>query len=192
MGGCEHRLAVQSSPPTQTDRRSANPLLNHENVASIGRRAKPIIAACEAWGRNRLRGHGERNRRRRPSTTHPHSREALSSSSAEQSLPATGPRPLGPPSTTTTATVQDPSRSRKPSPRCRFLGQQTQTQTACLHLDSCSCLLFPCCLFIGTDADIIFDDGIFVCCFFNDCWHRVLILLAETKQNEWKKSIKTA
>ena len=46
-------------------------------------------------------------------------------------------------------------------------------------------------LFIGTDADIIFDDGIFVCC-FSMILGIVLILLAETKQNEWKKSIKTA
>ena len=49
----------------------------------------------------------------------------------------------------------------------------------------------PMVLFIGTDADIIFDDGIFVCC-FSMILGIVLILLAETKQNEWKKSIKTA
>ena len=46
-------------------------------------------------------------------------------------------------------------------------------------------------LFIGTDADIIFDDGIFVCC-FSMILGIVLILLAETKQNEWKKSVRLA
>ena len=49
----------------------------------------------------------------------------------------------------------------------------------------------PVVLFIGTDADIIFDDGIFVCC-FSMFLGIVLILLAETKQNEWKKSVRLA
>jgi preprotein translocase subunit SecG len=46
-------------------------------------------------------------------------------------------------------------------------------------------------LFVGTDADIVFNDGIFICC-FSMILGIVLMLLAETKQNEWKKSVRLA
>ena len=49
----------------------------------------------------------------------------------------------------------------------------------------------PLLLFIGTDADIVFNDGIFICC-FSIILGIVLILVAETKQGEWKKSIRLA
>ena len=101
--------------------------------------------------------------------------------------PATGPSS---PSTTTTP-VQDPSTVEEALARVQFLQGTKPDTNGLLAFGLLFLFAVPMVLFIGTDADIIFDDGIFVCC-FSMILGIVLILLAETKQNEWKKSIKTA
>ena len=101
--------------------------------------------------------------------------------------PATGPSS---PSTTTTP-VQDPSTVEEALAKVQFLQGTKPDTNGLLAFGLLFLFAVPMVLFIGTDADIIFDDGIFVCC-FSMILGIVLILLAETKQNEWKKSIKTA
>lgn len=101
--------------------------------------------------------------------------------------PATGPSS---PSTTTTP-VQDPSTVEEALAKVQFLQGTKPDTNGLLAFGLLFLFAVPMVLFIGTDADIIFDDGIFVCC-FSMILGTVLILLAETKQNEWKKSIKTA
>ena len=94
------------------------------------------------------------------------------------------------PSTTTTP-VQDPSTVEEALAKVQFLQGTKPDTNGLLAFGLLFLFAVPMALFIGTDADIIFDDGIFVCC-FSMILGIVLILLAETKQNEWKKSIKTA
>ena len=94
------------------------------------------------------------------------------------------------PSTTTTP-VQDPSTVEEALAKVQFLQGTKPDINGLLAFGLLFLFAVPMVLFIGTDADIIFDDGIFVCC-FSMILGTVLILLAETKQNEWKKSIKTA
>ena len=94
------------------------------------------------------------------------------------------------PSTTTTP-VQDPSMVEEALAKVQFLQGTKPDTNGLLAFGLLFLFAVPMVLFIGTDADIIFDDGIFVCC-FSMILGIVLILLAETKQNEWKKSIKTA
>ena len=94
------------------------------------------------------------------------------------------------PSTTTTP-VQDPSTVEEALAKVQFLQGTKPDTNGLLAFGLLFLFAVPMVLFIGTDADIIFDDGIFVCC-FSMILGTVLILLAETKQNEWKKSIKTA
>ena len=101
--------------------------------------------------------------------------------------PATGPSS---PSTKTTP-VQDPSTVEEALAKVQFLQGTKPDTNGLLAFGLLFLFAVPMVLFIGTDADIIFDDGIFVCC-FSMILGTVLILLAETKQNEWKKSIKTA
>ena len=101
--------------------------------------------------------------------------------------PATGPSS---PSTTTTP-VQDPSTVEEALAKVQFLQGTKPDTNGLLAFGLLFLFAVPMVLFIGTDADIIFDDGIFVCC-FSMILGIVLILLAETRQNEWKKSIKTA
>ena len=101
--------------------------------------------------------------------------------------PATGPST---PSTATTP-VQDPSTVEEALAKVQFLQGTKPDTNGLLAFGLLFLFAVPMVLFIGTDADIIFDDGIFVCC-FSMILGTVLILLAETKQNEWKKSIKTA
>ena len=50
---------------------------------------------------------------------------------------------------------------------------------------------FPFLLFFITDADILFDDSVFICC-FSAIVGFVLIALAESKQGEWKKAVRSA
>ena len=101
--------------------------------------------------------------------------------------PTSGPST---PSTTTTP-VQDPSTVEEALAKVQFLQGTKPDTNGLLAFGLLFLFAVPMVLFIGTDADIIFDDGIFVCC-FSMILGIVLILLAETKQNEWKKSIKTA
>ena len=94
-------------------------------------------------------------------------------------------------SSTTTTPVQDPSTVEEALAKVQFLQGTKPDTNGLLAFGLLFLFAVPMVLFIGTDADIIFDDGIFVCC-FSMILGIVLILLAETKQNEWKKSIKTA
>ena len=105
--------------------------------------------------------------------------------------PAEDPTSGSSTSSTTTTPVQDPSTVEEALAKVQFLQGTKPDTNGLLAFGLLFLFAVPMVLFIGTDADIIFDDGIFVCC-FSMILGIVLILLAETKQNEWKKSIKTA
>lgn len=87
--------------------------------------------------------------------------------------------------------VQDPSTVEEALAKVQFLQGNKPNTNGLLAFGLLFLFAVPMVLFIGTDADIIFDDGIFVCC-FSMILGIVLILLAETKQNEWKKSVRLA
>ena len=87
--------------------------------------------------------------------------------------------------------VQDPSTVEEALAKVQFLQGNKPNTNGLLAFGLLFLFAVPMVLFIGTDADIIFDDGIFVCCFLM-ILGTVLILLAETKQNEWKKSVRLA
>ena len=94
------------------------------------------------------------------------------------------------PSATTTP-VQDPSTVEEALAKVQFLQGNKPNTNGLLAFGLLFFFAVPMVLFIGTDADIIFDDGIFVCC-FSIILGIVLILLAEYKQGEWRKSIRLA
>lgn len=87
--------------------------------------------------------------------------------------------------------VQDPSTVEEALAKVQLLQGNKPNTNGLLAFGLLFLFAVPMVLFIGTDADIIFDDGIFVCC-FSMILGIVLILLAETKQNEWKKSVRLA
>ena len=101
--------------------------------------------------------------------------------------PATGSSTLS----TTTTPVQAPSTVEEALAKVHFLQDNKPNTNGLLAFGLLFLFAVPMVLFIGTDADIIFDDGIFVCC-FSMILGIVLMLLAETKQNEWKKSVRLA
>lgn len=86
---------------------------------------------------------------------------------------------------------QDPSTVEEALAKVQFLQDSKPNTNALLAFGLLFFFAVPMVLFIGTDADIIFDDGIFVCC-FSIILGIVLMLLAETRQNEWKKSVRLA
>ena len=86
---------------------------------------------------------------------------------------------------------QDPSTVEEALAKVQSLQDSKPNTNALLAFGLLFFFAVPMVLFIGTDADIIFDDGIFVCC-FSIILGIVLILLAETRQNEWKKSVRIA
>ena len=86
---------------------------------------------------------------------------------------------------------QDPSTVEEALAKVQFLQDSKPNTNALLAFGLLFFFAVPMVLFIGTDADIIFDDRIFVCC-FSIILGIVLILLAETRQNEWKKSVRIA
>ena len=90
-----------------------------------------------------------------------------------------------------TIPAQDPSTVEEALAKVQFLQGSKPNTNGLLAFGLLFLFAVPMVLFIGTDADIIFDDGIFVCC-FSMILGIVLILLAETKQNEWKKSVRLA
>ena len=101
--------------------------------------------------------------------------------------PATGPSS---PSTTATP-VQDPSTVEEALAKVQFLQGNKPNTNGLLAVGLLFFFAVPLLLFVGTDADIVFNDGIFICC-FSIIIGIVLILLAESKQSAWKKSVKTA
>jgi len=101
--------------------------------------------------------------------------------------PATGPST---PSTATTP-AQDLSTVEKALAKVHFLQDNKPNTNGLLAVGLLFFFAVPLLLFVGTDADIVFNDGIFICC-FSIILGIVLILLAESKQVGWKKSIKTA
>ena len=101
--------------------------------------------------------------------------------------PATG---SSPPLTTTTP-AQAPSTVEEALAKVQFLQDNKPNTNGLLALGLLLFIAVPLLLFIGTDADIVFNDGIFICC-FSIILGIVLILVAETKQGEWKKSIRLA
>ena len=86
---------------------------------------------------------------------------------------------------------QDPSTVKEALAKVQFLQDSKPNTNALLAFGLLFFFAVPMVLFFGTDADIIFDDGIFVCC-FSIILGIVLMLLAETRQNEWKKSVRIA
>ena len=101
--------------------------------------------------------------------------------------PATGSSPL----LTTTTPAQAPSTVEEALAKVQFLQDNKPNTNGLLALGLLLFIAVPLLLFIGTDADIVFNDGIFICC-FSIILGIVLILVAETKQGEWKKSIRLA
>ena len=101
--------------------------------------------------------------------------------------PATGPSS---PSTTATP-VQDPATVEEALAKVQFLQDSKPNTNGLLAVGLLFFFAVPLLLFVGTDADIVFNDGIFICC-FSIIIGIVMILLAESKQGEWKKSIKSA
>ena len=87
--------------------------------------------------------------------------------------------------------AQDPSTVEEALAKVQFLQDSKPNTSALLAFGLLFFFAVPMVLFIGTDANIIFDDGIFVCC-FSIILGIVLMLLAETRQNEWKKSVRLA
>ena len=97
-----------------------------------------------------------------------------------------------PSSPSTTATpVQDPSTVEEALAKVHFLQDNKPNTNGLLAVGLLFFFAVPLLLFVGTDADIVFNDGIFICC-FSIIIGIVLILLAESKQSAWKKSVKTA
>ena len=105
--------------------------------------------------------------------------------------PAEAPNTVSSTPSTATAPAQDPSTVEEALAKVQFLQGNKPNTNGLLAFGLLFLFAVPMVLFIGTDADIIFNDGIFICC-FSAILGVVLILLAETKQNEWKKSIKSA
>ena len=101
--------------------------------------------------------------------------------------PATG---SSTPATATTP-AQAPSTVEEALAKVQFLQGNKPETGGLLVLGTLFFFAVPLLLFIGTDADIIFDDGVFICC-FSAILGIVLILVAENKQSEWKKSIRLA
>lgn len=94
------------------------------------------------------------------------------------------------PSTATTP-AQDPSTVEEALAKVQFLQDSKPNTNGLLAVGLLFFFAIPLLLFVGTDADIVFNDGIFICC-FSIIIGIVLILLAESKQSAWKKSIKSA
>lgn len=94
------------------------------------------------------------------------------------------------PSTTATP-VQDPATVEEALAKVQFLQDSKPNTNGLLAVGLLFFFAVPLLLFVGTDADIVFNDGIFICC-FSIIIGIVMILLAESKQGEWKKSIKSA
>ena len=92
---------------------------------------------------------------------------------------------------TTTTPAQAPSTVEEALAKVQFLQDNKPNTNGLLALGLLLFIAVPLLLFIGTDADIVFNDGIFICC-FSIILGIVLILVAETKQGEWKKSIRLA
>jgi len=86
---------------------------------------------------------------------------------------------------------QDPSTVEEALAKVQFLQDSKPNTNGLLAVGLLFFFAVPLLLFVGTDADIVFNDGIFICC-FSIIIGIVLILLAESKQSAWKKSIKTA
>lgn len=99
---------------------------------------------------------------------------------------------LAPPNsaTSTTATVGAPS-VEEAFAKVRFLEANKPNTNGLLVMGLFLIFGFPFLLFFITDADILFDDSVFICC-FSVIFGTVLLALAETKQAEWKKAVRSA
>ena len=80
---------------------------------------------------------------------------------------------------------QDPSTVKEALAKVQFLQDSKPNTNALLAFGLLFFFAVPMVLFIGTDADIIFDDGIFVCC-FSIILGIVLMLLAKQGRTNGK------
>ena len=99
---------------------------------------------------------------------------------------------LPPPSsaTPTTATVGAPS-VEEAFAKVRFLEANKPKTSGLLVMGFFLIFGFPFLLFFITAPNVLYDDIVFVCC-FSVIVGVVLIALAETKQAEWKKAVRSA
>ena len=112
----------------------------------------------------------------------------IESSGAPQQVPAA----LAPPSSATSTTTTDGSLSVEEAfAKVRFLEGNKPNTNGLLVMGFFLIFGFPFLLFFITDPNVLYDDIVFVCC-FSVIVGVVLIALAETKQAEWKKAVRSA
>ena len=99
---------------------------------------------------------------------------------------------LAPPSSATSTTATDGAPSVEEAfAKVRFL-EANKPKTSGLWVMGFFLIFgFPFLLFFNTDPNVLYDDIVFVCC-FSVIVGVVLIALAETKQAEWKKAVRSA
>ena len=99
---------------------------------------------------------------------------------------------LAPPSSATSTTATDGAPSVEEAfAKVRFL-EANKPKTSGLWVMGFFLIFgFPFLLFFITDPNVLYDDTVFVCC-FSVIVGVVLIALAETKQAEWKKAVRSA
>ena len=99
---------------------------------------------------------------------------------------------LAPPSSATSTTATDGAPSVEEAfAKVRFL-EANKPKTSGLWVMGFFLIFgFPFLLFFITDPNVLYDDIVFVCC-FSVIVGVVLIALAETKQAEWKKAVRSA
>ena len=99
---------------------------------------------------------------------------------------------LAPPSPATPTTATDGAPSVEEAfAKVRFLEGNKPNTNGLLVMGFFLIFGFPFLLFFITDPNVLYDDIVFVCC-FSVIVGVVLIALAETKQAEWKKAVRSA
>ena len=99
---------------------------------------------------------------------------------------------LAPPSSATSTTSTDGAPSVEEAfAKVRFLEANKPKTSGLWAMGFFLIFAFPFLLFFITDPNVLYDDIVFVCC-FSVIVGVVLIALAETKQAEWKKAVRSA
>ena len=99
---------------------------------------------------------------------------------------------LAPPSSATSTTATDGAPSVEEAfAKVRFLEANKPKTSGLWVMGFFLIFAFPFLLFFITDPNVLYDDTVFVCC-FSVIVGFVLIALAETKQAEWKKAVRSA
>ena len=167
MGRGKHCMAVQSTPPTQTGRRPANPLLNHETSSAVGRRPKPSSACrLSSWPKE------TEGTPRNPFSL----RESAIIQPAVETLMVSRLRPQQP-------RITMPNGRGSPCEGAIPSGQQTRhSRHATFWQPSLFLFSVPICCLLAPMQIFCFDDSVFICCFQ---WSPAsLILVAEINRRK--------